>query len=173
MPGTLAAMDLRQEESGAGSLGWGYYSCLMACRRWSCPRPLGVVWLCHVFTGLTVQPSGQHASVDRSDNQSRGWFPTIYVPPYPPISAVNGKFLLPAYSVRYISFSLPRGLAEAGDKGCKPEPPKFPSADQCGLSRALSMRSCIACMTSSWVYDLALGSSASRRASSTSRVIRS
>jgi hypothetical protein len=40
------------------------------------------------------------------------------------------------------------------------------------LSRARSMRSCIACMTSSWVYDLALGSSASRRASSTSRVIR-
>src|SRR5574337_799276 len=46
-------------------------------------------------------------------------------------------------------------------------------ADQHGLSRARSMRSCIACMTSSWVYDLALGSSASRRASSTSRVIRS
>ncbi len=128
MPGTLAAMDLRQEESGAGSLGWGYYSCLMACRRWSCPRPLGVVWLCHVFTGLTVQPSWQHASMDRSDNQSRGWFPTIYVPPCPPTSVVNGKFLLPAYSVRYISFSLPRGLAEAGDKGCKPEPPKFPSS---------------------------------------------
>ena len=57
--------------------------------------------------------------------------------------------------------------------GCKPEPQKFPSADQRDLSRAWSMRSCIACMTSSWVYNLALGSLASRRASSTSRVIRS
>lgn len=56
--------------------------------------------------------------------------------------------------------------------GCKPETQKFPSADQHGLSRAWSMSSCIARMTSSWVYDLALGSSASRRASSTSRVIR-
>ena len=35
--------------------------------------------------------------------------------------------------------------------GCKLEPQKFPSADQQGLSRARSMRSCIACMTSSWV----------------------
>ncbi len=58
------------------------------------------------------------------------------------------------------------------DWGCKPETQKFPSADQHGLSRAWSMSSCIARMTSSWVYDLALGSSASRRASSTSRVIR-
>ena len=41
------------------------------------------------------------------------------------------------------------------------------------LSRARSMRSCIACITSSWVYDLALASVACRRASSTSRVIRS
>lgn len=57
-------------------------------------------------------------------------------------------------------------------RGCKPETQKFPSADQHGLSRAWSMSSCIARMTSSWVYDLALGSSASRRASSTSRVIR-
>ena len=46
-------------------------------------------------------------------------------------------------------------------------------ANQHGLSRARSMRSCIACITSSWVYDLALASVACRRASSTSRVIRS
>lgn len=61
---------------------------------------------------------------------------------------------------------------QAENRGCKPETQKFPSADQHGLSRAWSMSSCIARMTSSWVYDLALGSSASRRASSTSRVIR-
>ncbi|MDD2108032.1 Tn3 family transposase, partial [Pseudomonas asiatica] len=36
--------------------------------------------------------------------------------------------------------------------GCKPETQKFPSADQHGLSRAWSMSSCIARMTSSWVY---------------------
>ncbi|WP_264985786.1 hypothetical protein, partial [Pseudomonas aeruginosa] len=41
---------------------------------------------------------------------------------------------------------------KAPERGCKPETQKFPSADQHGLSRAWSMSSCIARMTSSWVY---------------------